>query len=273
MLRTRTSLIHLLLVGALRALSDGGWQRGRDASLAGPCTIEHRSWRSLSLADFTERFRDSQPVAVTDLPALRELLLLLEKDRLLSEFGEVQVTLSTANTYSYAKRKASLREYVEALAPVSEEQLGNETQYLFGDTPEELAPLLQLYEEARKEMLFLSPADAVALSFGIAAPGTGVPFHVHGAAWSETLYGRKRWLLYPPDRRPSFDPDASTLSWLRAWQAGALQRDAPPLECTVPAGSAIFIPKDWWHAILNVDESCFMSSFVNFGQLSKQELR
>jgi hypothetical protein len=40
---------------------------------------------------------------------------------------------------------------------------------------------------------FIPATAAVALSFGLAGPGSGVPFHIHGAGYSETIVGRKRW--------------------------------------------------------------------------------
>ena len=36
------------------------------------------------------------------------------------------------------------------------------------------------------------------------------------------------------------------------------------LECTVDEGEAIYFPNMWWHATLNLDESVFISSFVNY---------
>ena len=37
-----------------------------------------------------------------------------------------------------------------------------------------------------------------------------------------------------------------------------------PYVAHVRAGDALFIPDGWWHATLNLDESAFISSFVNF---------
>jgi len=32
----------------------------------------------------------------------------------------------------------------------------------------------------------------------------------------------------------------------------------------VHPGEAIYFPSEWWHATLNLDESVFMSTFVNY---------
>ena len=57
------------------------------------------------------------------------------------------------------------------------------------------------------------PGHFPALSFGLAGPGTGVPFHFHGPGFAETIYGRKRWFLTPPDVKPEFHPNKTTLQW------------------------------------------------------------
>ncbi len=132
-----------------------------------------------------------------------------------------------------------------------------------------------------------------------------MPFHTHGAGYSETIVGRKRWygaatwrntaaeqltrnrdrLLYAPGKKPPFDPDESTLAWLRRWQSGAPEfaLHGAPLDCTLSPGEAIYFPTGaralpplqvricadafgagWWHATLNVDEAVFVSTFVNY---------
>lgn len=115
---------------------------------------------------------------------------------------------------------------------------------------------LSQYEALGRPFFVRKPGDLVSLSFGVSSSGTGVPFHVHGPAFSETLYGRKRWLLYSPSSKPTFDPDESTLRWV--------SRESAPLDCTVAAGEAIYIPDAWWHATLNADETVFISTFVNW---------
>jgi hypothetical protein len=140
---------------------------------------------------------------------------------------------------------------------------GGDTLYHFGDNNHiEWAALLDLYVRPP----FIPPDAHVALSFGLAGPGSGVSFHVHGAGYSETLIGRKRWLLYAPDQRPPFDPDESSLAWLARWREGAadIAAHGAPLDCTIGPGEALYFPSRWWHATLNIDESVFVSSFVSY---------
>ncbi|XP_077173048.1 jmjC domain-containing protein 8 [Paroedura picta] len=104
----------------------------------------------------------------------------------------------------------------------------------------------------------LEPQDLASLGSG---SGTGVPFHWHGPGYSEVIFGRKRWFLYPPEKTPEFHPNRTTLSWLLdtypflpPWER--------PLECTIHPGEVLYFPNRWWHATLNLDTSVFISTFL-----------
>nr|XP_014980657.2 jmjC domain-containing protein 8 isoform X6 [Macaca mulatta] len=104
----------------------------------------------------------------------------------------------------------------------------------------------------------LHPQDPTSLGNGA---GSGVPFHWHGPGYSEVIYGRKRWFLYPPEKTPEFHPNKTTLAWLRDTYS-ALPPSARPLECTIRAGEVLYFPDRWWHATLNLDTSVFISTFL-----------
>ena len=36
-----------------------------------------------------------------------------------------------------------------------------------------------------------------------------------------------------------------------------------PLQCTLRPGEALYFPSGWWHTTLNLDQSVFVSAFVN----------
>ncbi|XP_057201778.1 jmjC domain-containing protein 8 isoform X3 [Triplophysa rosa] len=92
-------------------------------------------------------------------------------------------------------------------------------------------------------------------------PGTGVPFHWHGPGFSEVIYGRKRWFLYPPDQAPEFQPNHTTLSWV-SFSYPNLELHQMPVECTIRPGEVLYFPDRWWHATLNLDTSVFISTFL-----------
>ncbi|NXA50632.1 JMJD8 protein, partial [Nothocercus julius] len=207
---------------------------------------------------------------------------LCTKDKLLAAFGERPVRLSTANTYSYRKGEQGpgpqrgpaaaprsaprppavdvpFQEYVEhLLKPQDPAALGSDTLYFFGDNNfTEWGPLFQQYVPPP----FRIPGTRGAYSFGIAGSGSGVPFHWHGPGYSEVIFGRKRWFLYPPDKVPHFHPNETTLAWLRHTYP-ALPPEERPLECTIRPGEVLYFPDRWWHATLNLDMSVFISTFL-----------
>ncbi|XP_041133014.1 jmjC domain-containing protein 8 isoform X3 [Polyodon spathula] len=151
------------------------------------------------------------------------------------------------------------QEFVEhLLRPQSLETLGSDTLYFFGDNNfTEWRSLFQNYFPPP----YTLPGTSGAYSFGIAGPGTGVPFHWHGPGYSEVIYGRKRWFLYPPEKVPNFHPNKTTLSWVVDTYP-ALNQEDRPIECTIHPGEVLFFPDRWWHATLNLDTSVFISTFL-----------
>ena len=76
---------------------------------------------------------------------------------------------------------------------------------------------------------------SAALSFGVAGPGTGVPFHFHGPGFAETLFGRKRWFLTQPEFKPEFHPNKTTLQWfLEDYER--VREETDIMECTLRPG-------------------------------------
>lgn len=242
---------------------DGGWQRrgpGTSAAVAEEqrCTVERRA--DLTYAEFIQHYAFSRPVILQGLTDNSRFRALCSRERLLASFGDNVVRLSTANTYSYQKVDIPFQEYVEQLLhPQDPNSLGNDTLYFFGDNNfTEWASLFQHYTPPTFGLLGTTPA----YSFGIAGAGSGVPFHWHGPGFSEVIYGRKRWFLYPPEKTPKFHPNKTTLSWLQDTYP-TLTPSARPLECTIQAGEVLYFPDRWWHATLNLDTSVFISTFLS----------
>jgi hypothetical protein len=110
--------------------------------------------------------------------------------------------------------------------------------YYFGDNDREgWHDLFSLYQLPP----YTIPGMTGVLSFGLAGPGSGVPFHIHGPTFAQTIFGRKRWFLYPPDKRPLFDPDTSTLDWL--FDIYPQLSPALPYECTLHPGEVSYCLK------------------------------
>ncbi|KAM8825429.1 jmjC domain-containing protein 8 [Synchiropus picturatus] len=246
------------IVGSKLQTEDGGWSV--DPSLdEGPCNIDVLESSAISYGQFMHRYAYSGPVIIRGLTDNSEFRRWTSRNRLLKDFGDLRVRLSTANTFSYRKVDVPFREHVsELLRPQTPDALGSDTLYFFGDNNyTEWNSLFQLYRKPP----YVLPNTSAALSFGIAGPGTGVPFHWHGPGYSEVVYGRKRWFLYPPDRQPDFHPNSTTLSWLMHTYP-QLPVEHAPLECTIRPGEVLYFPDRWWHATLNLDTSVFISTFL-----------
>ena len=152
------------------------------------CAIDIVDGAKLSGEDFRRLYAGRKPVlleAVHDevfaARVSREALLSSE-----SSAGDLELRLGSAVSYTRVKRDRGmvrLRDFVQtSLKPQRVEE--EEAAYLFGNHHgESWDDFLDTYDIPR----FASQAD-VALSFGIGARLTGVPFHFHGAGFQEVFH-------------------------------------------------------------------------------------
>mmetsp|Transcript_5293 Transcript_5293/g.15813 ORF Transcript_5293/g.15813 Transcript_5293/m.15813 type:complete len:479 (+) Transcript_5293:275-1711(+) len=85
------------------------------------------------------------------------------------------------------------------------------------------------------------------------------------SAWNGVIRGSKRWLLLPPSApsppgvQPSDDGGSVTaplspMEWFLNFFTEI--RDNPALKfCTTRAGEVLFVPRGWWHTVLNLEET------------------
>jgi len=281
------ALVALAATDPVSARADGygsgtrfGWRmhdaRHLETPLDGPCTVERvdaSQFASLEAFHDAHRARGGVPVVVTGLAPRNDAFRAMNaKEALLRRWGDETIVLSTANTHSYRKVAKTLREYFDDHLRVQDLAVpGDETLYWFGDNDHER--WAEHFAAYSPPPLIPRSAD-VAYSFGVGGPLSGVPLHVHGPGFSETLIGRKRWWLAPPRPKPAFDPNATALEWALSSRSGG--GGAPTkgngdggvdfAACTVAEGEAIYFPDGWWHATLNLDETVFISSFVNYAR-------
>ena len=254
----------------------------------------------LPRAEFDRRYREpAVPVvirnATTNLTEAISFRASTTIPALVESFGEAQVTLSSANAFSYGRRRISVAQYLsEALGPeasamwnaaADDDSAAASQFYWFGEHGEELAALTSMYplpvytypEKVTLSVVFASATSSSgeqqqqksqqqqshppALSFGVGPDGSGVPFHFHADGFSEVMHGAKHWLLYP-HKPPRFRENATSVSWLRH-DYPALKTSERPRECYIGPGDLLYFPKGWWHAIINRgDPTVFMSTFL-----------
>jgi len=243
------------------AINNGGWETyPEDVPVRpGPCNIPWRDG-TLEQEEFIKKYAYSMPVIIRDGANNDLFRALTEKGELLNKYGGSIVRLSSANSFSYEKRDISFHDYCRNhIRPQNRNTLGNETFYMFGDNDyEEWRDLLDEYNQPK----YTLPRHHPALSFGVAGPGSGVPFHFHGPGFAEAVHGRKRWFLTRPEERPSFHPNKTTLQWFYEDYPN-VKKEMELFECTISPGEAIYFPDKWWHATLNLDTSVFISTFLS----------
>ena len=194
-------------------------------------------------------------------------------DNIINEFPiGFNVTLTSSNSFSEHRRIITLEEYINEQITMKEtlpSQLSNETWYLFGETfTKPWKKLLSSYE--------LPPCiacqrndDLIALSFGIGNIGSGVQWHVHGPGFSESIHGRKHWILQK-ERPVNYHPDQTSRNYMEYEYTSIVEQHGkgsssplPFYECTLNPGDIIYFPNMWWHATINLDVyTAFVSTFT-----------
>ena len=200
---------------------------------------------------------------------------------LTAEYGDAEVTLSSANAYSYGRRKMRLAQYFEEAlgaraqaawaAAADADGAADSLFYWFGEHGKEVKSLiaqypLPRYAQPSARLAFVaasgeaSSAEPPALSFGVGPDGSGVPFHFHADGFSEVLHGAKYWLL-TPGKPPRFRENGTSLSWV-VHDLPRLSAHERPQTCLIRPGDVLYFPHGWYHAIVNVGETVFMSTFL-----------
>jgi hypothetical protein len=138
--------------------------------------------------------------------------------------SDFEVTLSGSDSLSSHRRTIPLKQYLHEILTANSglgetlpNQLGNETWYLFGETfSKEWVKFLQEYElpPCQSCTTLHRMQNMIALSFGIGNRGSGVQWHMHGPGFSETIHGRKHWVMYPPSSKPIYDLNYASRHWM-----------------------------------------------------------
>ncbi|CAB3403603.1 unnamed protein product [Caenorhabditis bovis] len=253
--------VFLLIDYSKQLEENGGWETPENSIVKQKpiCNIERHDAKELTEDEFLKRYAYSEPVIIYNVDNSK-FQKLTEKQEMMKTWADVDVTLNSANTYSYTRVPTTFGNYIEErMKPQSLDVLGNETLYLFGDIdPKVWKPLLDNYKLPEWQL----PGHSPALSFGIAGAGTGIPFHFHGPGFAEVVHGSKRWFLYAPEDRPDWNPDKTTLEWYLNDYPN-LPTEKLPLECEMKPGELIYFPDKWWHATLNIQSSVFISTFLS----------
>ena len=90
--------------------------------------------------------------------------------------------------------------------------------------------------------------------FYLGPAGSGAPLHWHVDAVNLLAHGRKRWFLAPP-AAAAFSTAPAGAWFDNLVNSPPADASAAPFECVQEAGDALYVPTNWGHATLNVEES------------------
>mmetsp|Transcript_29773 Transcript_29773/g.62647 ORF Transcript_29773/g.62647 Transcript_29773/m.62647 type:complete len:351 (+) Transcript_29773:3-1055(+) len=106
---------------------------------------------------------------------------------------------------------------------------------------------------------FLPPSQHKKILY-LGATSSGSFFHDHSNALNLLVYGRKKWAVFPPSAEYELDLNgnaaARTLpNWEVQYEGKKQQLPLRPMRCIQSAGTALFVPSGWKHAIVNEEVS------------------
>jgi Cupin-like domain len=92
------------------------------------------------------------------------------------------------------------------------------------------------------------------IHFYLGRPSSGAPFHIHADAANLLVKGSKRWFVYTPAR--TLYSRTPIQEWIDT-DYKTLTDEDKPLECIQEAGDMVYVPLDWGHAVVNLEENTF----------------
>ena len=245
-----------------RLVAAGPLGRSIDASDRGSCA--RAAAADLTVERFVAEFETAGvPLIIEGGCGVDAAKPLWDRAELLSRFGD--------RRFHVGGHAFDLRAFLAYASANNDEQ----PLYLFDSRFGEAAPeLLEEYEPACYfgddlfDLLSEEGAERRPDKRWIIVGGarSGSAWHVDPngcSAWNATLRGRKRWLFFPPSvtppgvRRSADGNDLVAPVSLAEWAHGfyAEARAHPRfVEATTGPGDLVFIPRGWWHSVVNLDD-------------------
>jgi HAD superfamily hydrolase (TIGR01509 family) len=224
--------------------------------------VDRQSLGSLSTHDFIDKYeRPGRPCILTGViptwPAATEWT----RERMLERFGDTEFRVSATRDM----KLSAYFEYCDAQASLPRSRRDPRPLYLFQkDFPSVAPPMASEYSIppyfAEDLMSVLPPSSRPDYRWLIIGPAlSGSSFHVDpnaNFAWNATIQGRKKWIFYPPGCPPPKSEIDSRQVDLLQWFEEFYDNDPNEnlrLECVTEAGECMYVPKGWWHCVLNID--------------------
>ncbi|KAJ8608389.1 hypothetical protein CTAYLR_008151 [Chrysophaeum taylorii] len=175
----------------------------------------------------------------------------------------------TKGTFRAGAFEFAMADYLEYAAANADLQ----PLYLFDDRFADIAPHLAKYEPPsmfRDDLFRWCEPRPQYRWLAVGGPRSGSAWHVDPngtSAWNATITGRKRWFFSrepPPGVHPSADGlDVVAPPSLAEWLVRYLAH-SKPLAATTGPGDVVFVPRGWWHMVVNLDPNLTVAVTHNF---------
>ena len=172
-----------------------------------------------------------------------------EIDQPLSEFG-----LNHPNT-------TSLKEFLDKMQTIHEEQSTIDNIQYIKSPPyilQTISPDFPMIEHFKTpSALEPSLTEIIPINFQlhIGPALSGISPRFHQSSWNALVFGRRKWVLFPP--KFSFYSKQHVWDW---WQLQDWNESGIALECVQYPGDVLLIPDMWGYAAINLKESIALSS-------------
>ena len=195
---------------------------------------------------------------------------------LLAAYGERRVNAVPSHVIVSDQRRGktslgtSLAEYLEDATGRPADPADDDPPYVFGraarfakNLTDDITVAPYFGDASRFSWSTATRRERALFFLGPAHSGAG--FHAHYAAWNAVVYGRKRWLVMPPQAPIGAPPTngegqnqtvLALLEWLTRQNLNYAFR---PLDCVQEAGTLLFIPEGWSHATINLEDTVGLS--------------
>eukprot|EP01023_Acetabularia_acetabulum_P018056 TRINITY_DN19112_c0_g1_i2.p1 TRINITY_DN19112_c0_g1~~TRINITY_DN19112_c0_g1_i2.p1 ORF type:complete len:503 (+),score=77.97 TRINITY_DN19112_c0_g1_i2:87-1595(+) len=111
----------------------------------------------------------------------------------------------------------------------------------------------------------------------IGSDRSGSSFHIdpnQTSAWNACIRGKKKWIMFPPDVVPpgvhpnedgsSVATPVSLVEWFIDFYDQIQDDNLNSVEFVVEGGELVFVPRGWWHMVLNLEDSiCITQNYVS----------
>ncbi|XP_066283309.1 uncharacterized protein [Branchiostoma lanceolatum] len=251
--------------------SVGGWRTNENDVMMYAirhCDFDVRYADQMTSEEFESTYRNRKPLLLRFRGGARDWthLGVWTRDELVSRHGKRQVRTGYPSDTNENGGLGDDSERLDAyLTRYLDDKDGFDFKYVTDRTlMTELAPLIRLPPYLNHSR-FEKPGYLLLLG----RSRTGLSWHAHKEAWNGVVFGAKRWFVSTPNRRPPGMADFEQLDWMK-YVHPYVRAPWRPLECLQQAGDVVYVPEDFYHAVLNIGDTVAASFYdrSRSGQMS-----